>query len=47
MAADKKTKKTTTTKSKKTSTAKINQDESQNQGPGFGIEKLFLKDVSV
>ena len=47
MADDKKTKKPTTTKAKKNSTAKINQAESQNQGPGFGIEKLFLKDVSV
>jgi preprotein translocase subunit SecB len=38
MAEDKKTKKAPT----KTETS-----ESKNQGPGFGIEKLFLKDVSV
>ena len=38
MAEDKKTKKAP----KKTETS-----ESKNQGPWFGIEKLFLKDVSV
>ena len=39
MAEDKKTKKKTATK--------IDASETKNQGPGFGIEKLFLIDVSV
>jgi preprotein translocase subunit SecB len=39
MAEDKKTKKKVSTKNETS--------ESKNQGPGFGIEKLFLKDVSV
>ena len=39
MAEDKKTNKKTATKT--------GASESKNQGPGFGIEKLFLKDVSV
>ena len=39
MAEDKKTNKKTATKT--------DPSESKNQGPGFGIEKLFLKDVSV
>ena len=39
MAEDKKTKKKASTKTETS--------ESKNQGPGFGIEKLFLKDVSV
>jgi preprotein translocase subunit SecB len=42
MAENKKTKKT-----KKTTSSKADVSQSQDQGPGFGIEKLFLKDVSV
>ena len=34
-------------KTKKKASTKIDASESKNQGPGFGIEKLFLKDVSV
>jgi len=45
MAEDKKTKSVT----KKTTAKKADNASSENQpqGPGFGIEKLFLKDVSV
>jgi preprotein translocase subunit SecB len=31
----------------KKSTAVADKDKKENQGPGFGIEKLFLRDVSV
>ena len=48
MAEEKKTKKAAT---KKTTASKGSaaspSPENQSQGPGFGIEKLFLKDVSV
>jgi preprotein translocase subunit SecB len=47
MAEDRKIKKTTTSKDKKTTTSKSESTDDKIQGPGFGIEKLFLKDVSV
>ena len=48
MAEDKKNRKKATKAPSKTKKAVISDtDQSQNQGPGFGIEKLFLKDVSV
>ena len=49
MAEDKKNQKKaakTSAKTKKSSAAAA-EDQSKNQGPGFGIEKLFLRDVSV
>jgi len=49
MAEDKKNQKKTSktpAKAKKSSAAAAS-DQPQNQGPGFGIEKLFLRDVSV
>ena len=45
MAEDKKNK-NKVTKAKKSPTAP-GKKQSENQGPGFGIEKLFLRDVSV
>jgi len=49
MAEEKKTKKAATKKTtaSKGSDASASSPENQSQGPGFGIEKLFLKDVSV
>ena len=49
MAEEKKTKKAATKKTtaSKGSDASSSSPENQSQGPGFGIEKLFLKDVSV
>src|SRR6056300_348025 len=43
MAEDKKKKATKKTVAKKAT----DNEQAQQQGPGFGIEKLFLKDVSV
>ena len=45
MAQDKKTKAAKTTKNG--ASKKRSSPEAQQQGPGFGIEKLYLKDVSV
>ena len=43
MAEDKKKKATKKTVAKKAT----DNEQAQQQGPGFGIEKLYLKDVSV
>jgi len=47
MAEDKKNQKKTTKAAVKAAVKAGSESEDQNQGPGFGIEKLFLRDVSV
>ena len=47
MAEDKKNQKKTTKAAVKAAVKAGSESEDQNQSPGFGIEKLFLRDVSV